>query len=98
MFGANVDRLRPGACSPVGLPSDSFKYGGKARCHRVDEILSDIPVNHNSLVFSDLAEDGGCFMDDIIGWMKSLPALQQFLNALLPRLREFGLVRPTSQM
>ena len=57
----------------------------------VDEILNAIPIDPDSLVFGDLEEGGGCFMDDIIGWMKSLHALQKFLNALLPKLREFGL-------
>ena len=57
----------------------------------VDEILNAIPIDPESLVFRDLEEDGGCFMDDIIGWMKSLQALQKFLSALLPKMREFGL-------
>ena len=30
-------------------------------------------------------------MDDVIGWHRSLETLQLFLNALLPRLRDFGL-------
>ena len=57
----------------------------------IDEILGDIPCMPGSLVFPDLEEDGGCFMDDIVGWHRSLETLQLFLNALLPRLREFGL-------
>ena len=57
----------------------------------VDEILGEIPFDARSAVFPDLASDGVCFMDDIIAWMKSVPALQQFLNALLPKLKAFGL-------
>ena len=57
----------------------------------VDELLSDIPFDPQNAVFHDLSSDGGCFMDDIIAWVKTVPALQQFLNALLPRLEAFGL-------
>ena len=49
------------------------------------------PSVTQNAVFPDLVSDGACFMDDIIAWMNSVPALQQFLNALLPRLEAFGL-------
>ena len=57
----------------------------------VNEILNDIPFTAHHAVFRDLQSDGGCFMDDIVAWVSSLPALQQFLNALLPRLGALGL-------
>ena len=57
----------------------------------IDEILSEIPFDPRHAVFPDLQSDGGCFMDDILAWVNSVPALQQFLNALLPRLAAFGL-------
>ena len=57
----------------------------------IDEILSEIPLDPQHAVFPDLFSDGGCFMDDILAWVNSVPALQQFLNALLPRLGAFGL-------
>ena len=57
----------------------------------VDEILNNVPFDASNAVFSDLQSDGGCYMDDIIAWFSSIPALQQFLNALLPLLGEFGL-------
>ena len=57
----------------------------------IDEVLNEIPFVPQNAVFPDLQSDGGCFMDDIIAWLNSVPALQQFLNALLPRLEAFGL-------
>ena len=57
----------------------------------IDEILSEIPFIPQNAVFQDVMSDGVCFMDDIVAWMTSVPALQQFLNALLPRLEAFGL-------
>ena len=57
----------------------------------IDEILNEIPIVPQHAVFPDLESDGGCFMDDIIAWLNSVPALQQVLNALLPRLEAFGL-------
>ena len=57
----------------------------------VDEILGDIPFNPQHAVFHDMTADGGCYMDDVIAWVKTVPALQQFLDALLPRLAAFGL-------
>ena len=57
----------------------------------MDEILSEIPLPPHHAVFPDLVSDGGCFMDDVIAWRNTVPALQCFLNALLPKLEVYGL-------
>ena len=57
----------------------------------IDEILSEIPLAPQHAVFPDLPSDGGCYMDDVLAWFNSIPALQHFLNALLPKLAAFGL-------
>ena len=57
----------------------------------LDDLLSEVGLEADSAILSEIPDDGACYMDDVLGWKSSILGLQRLLDALLLKLAEFGL-------
>ena len=57
----------------------------------LDDVLSHIQHETVGPVLEGIPVDGACFMDDVLAWKASIPALQALMNKLLPSLAFYGL-------
>ena len=63
----------------------------------IDDVLSAVDLASDDQLLPDLCHDSSCFMDDIMGWKRSVGGLQRFVDKFLPMLSYYGLeIQPKS--
>ena len=58
----------------------------------LDDLMSNVGLEGDETVLSDLLQDSAIFMDDVLSWKRSIQGLQTFVDKLLPMLAYYGLV------